>query len=240
MPKNNQSSSVNLAELFGAVATNLMSQKDDLNKADTYNNDHGDNMVKTFETIASAVQKKQGNPPAEQLAFAGSSLRNSKSGSAQVYADGLMQASKQLSGQSAIDAGNVNVLLQSLLGGGVESQSTGGGDLLGSLLGGLAGEGGASQQTQPTGGGDMLGSLLGGLTGGGDEQSGDAGLDVGDLLNAGMAFMNAKQQGSNNVEAAIGALISASPLGQSEHRTQSGSVVANTILQVLGSVISAK
>ena len=83
----------------------------------------------------------------------------------------------------------------------------------------------------------MLGALLGGLTGQQSQQQGTAdGLDVGDLLNAGMAFMNAKQQGNSTAEAAINALMSASPLGQSSHRKESGTVVANTIMQVLGSM----
>ena len=216
MPKNVQSSNIDLVQLFGTVATNLMSQKDDLNKADTYNNDHGDNMVQTFETIAKAVQKKENDSPAEQLAYAGTALRSSKSGSAQVYVDGLMQASQQLSGDSVINADNANVLLQSLLGGG------------------------AAPEQAESAGGDLLGSLLGSLTGGGSAQDDDAGLDVGDLLNAGMAFMNAKQKGSSNMEAAMNALISASPLGESEHRAQSSSVVANTVMQMLGSAISNK
>ena len=83
----------------------------------------------------------------------------------------------------------------------------------------------------------MLGALLGGLTGqSGQQQGADNGLDMGDLLSAGMAFMNAKQQGSSTAEAAINALMSASPLGQSSHRKESGTVVANTIMQVLGSM----
>jgi hypothetical protein len=90
----------------------------------------------------------------------------------------------------------------------------------------------------PSGGGDLLGTLLGGLTGQPtqQQQSGSAGLDVGDLLNAGMAFMSAKQQGGSNAEAAINALLSASPLGESSHRKESGALVANTIMQVLGSM----
>lgn len=210
-----KNANVDLVKLFGQVASNLLEEKDALNKADTYNNDHGDNMVKTFQAIASAVQEKQEGSPAEQLAYAGDVLSKSKSGSAQVYANGLAQASQQLAGKGAIDAESANVLMQSLLGGGVE---------------------------QPEGvsaGGDLLGSLLGGL-GGGADQAGGAGLDVGDLLNAGLAFMNAKQEGDSTAEAAISALLAAGPLGQSEHRKQSGTIVANTLMQMLGSAMSGK
>ena len=54
---------------------------------------------------------------------------------------------------------------------------------------------------------------------------------MGDLLNAGMAFMNAKQQGQGTLQAGLSALIAAGPLGQKPHRQQSGQVVANALLQ---------
>ncbi len=53
-------------------------------------------------------------------------------------------------------------------------------------------------------------------------------------LNVGMAYLAAKQQGSSSGEALIGALLKRSPMGQSSHRSQSGAVVADTILSVLG------
>jgi len=94
-----------------------------------------------------------------------------------------------------------------------------------------------SATPQAESGGDLFGSLLGGLTGmQPTDQPTDSNLDIGDLLNAGMAFMDAKERGGSNTEAIVNTLISASPLGQSTHRSQSGAVVANTILQVLGSM----
>lgn len=210
-----KNANVDLVKVFGEVASNLLAEKEALNKADSYNNDHGDNMVQTFQTITSALQEKQADTPAEQLSYAGDLLRKSKSGSAQVYADGLAQASQQMAGKSAIDADSANILIQSLLGGG------------------------AAPKEALTGGGNLLSSLLGGLGGGATQADGD-GLDVGDLLNAGMAFMNAKQKGESNAEAAISALLAASPLGESEHRKQSGMIVANTLMQALGSAMSGK
>ena len=212
MPKNTQPAGIDLAKLFGAVASNLGNQRETLNQADTYNNDHGDHMVEIFEVVTQAVKEKRNADPADQLAYASEILRRKQSGSAQVYADGLAQASQQFQGQG-VTTDNAGMLLQTLLGGG------------------------QAPAQQSGGGGDMLGALLGGLTGQSTQQQGaDNGLDVGDLLNAGMAFMNAKQQGSSTGEAAINALMSASPLGQSSHRKESGTVVANTIMQVLGSM----
>ena len=215
MPKNTQPAGIDLAKLFGAVASNLGDQRETLNQADTYNNDHGDHMVEIFEVVTQAVKEKKNADPADQLAYASEILRRKQSGSAQVYANGLAQASQQFQGQP-VTTDNAGMLLQTLLGGGQAP---------------------AAPSQQSGGGGDMLGALLGGLTGQSTQQQGaDNGLDVGDLLNAGMAFMNAKQQGSSTGEAAINALMSASPLGQSSHRKESGAMVANTIMQVLGSM----
>ena len=99
--------------------------------------------------------------------------------------------------------------------------------MLGSLLGG-------GQQSTAQGAGDLLGALLGG--GQSTPQSsnqGQDGLDIGDVLNAGMAFMNAKQQGQGTLQAGLSALMAAGPLGQKPHRQQSGQVVANALLQAI-------
>lgn len=215
MPQKAQSNKIDLVKLFGSVAGNLGNQREALNQADTYNNDHGDHMVEIFEVVTQAVKEKKNANPADQLAYASEILRQKQSGSAQVYANGFAQAAQQFQGKS-VTTDNAGMLLQTLLGGG-QAQ--------------------AAPAQQTGGGAGMLGALLGGLTGQQNQgQSADDGLDVGDLLNAGMAFMNAKQQGSGTAEAAINALMSASPLGQSSHRKESGTVVANTIMQVLGSM----
>jgi len=212
MPKNPQTTKIDLAKLFGAVASNLGEQRESLNQADTYNNDHGDHMVEIFEVITQAMQAKKSADPADQLAYASQLLRQRQSGSAQVYASGLAQAAQHFQGQ-AVTTDNAGMLIQTLLGGGQAPEQAAGG------------------------GGDMLGALLGGLTGQPTQGQGSAdGLDLGDLLNAGMAFMSAKQQGSSTAEAAVNALMSASPLGQSPHRKESGAMVANTLMQVLGSM----
>ena len=213
MPQKTQPKQIDLAKLFGAVASSLGNQREALNQADTHNNDHGDHMVEIFEVVTQAAKERKSASPADQLAYASELLRRRQSGSAQVYADGFAHAAQQFQGQS-VTTENAGMLVQTLLGGGQAPAQ------------------GAS------GGGDMLGALLGGLTGGGSQGVGSAddGLDVGDLLNAGMAFMSSKQQGSSTAEATINALISASPLGQSSHRKESGTMVANLLMQALGSM----
>jgi hypothetical protein len=105
-------------------------------------------------------------------------------------------------------------------------------DLLGSLLGGAAGGQGSASQPSSTPG-DLIGSLLGGGTGG-QPTSSQPGLDMGDLLNAGMAFMNSQQQGEGKAESLIKAFVAATQAGQKPHHAQSGEVVANTLIQLLG------
>lgn len=82
----------------------------------------------------------------------------------------------------------------------------------------------------------MLSTLLGGLTGSQSGSSGSGGgLDLGDLVNAGMSYMQAKQQGGSTAQALIQAFMSASGMGKSADRTQSTQLVVNSFLQALAS-----
>jgi hypothetical protein len=211
------SNKIDLLKLFQTVTSNLSQNQENLNQADTFNHDHGDHMVEIFQVITQAMQEKKGSDPADQLAYASQLLRNKKSGSAQLYAQNLSNASQQFSGKS-ITPDNVGLLLQSLLGGQAPNQS---------------------QQNAPAN--DPLSAILGGLTGGQNQaQDGQPSIDANDLLNAGLAFMQAKQGGSTNLEAAVNALVSSSAMGNSDHRSQSGALVANSVLQLLGSMSKGK
>jgi hypothetical protein len=249
-----------LPSIFKAVSKTLSENEAVLNEADTYNHNHGSNMAKAFTTVSKAVAKKKDLPVSDQLAYASEVLKDSSSGSARFYAQGLANASQKFQGKQ-LNENTVGLLInvlmgtqepaqetsgaadQSLLGsllGGMTGAQTqqqsqpSGGDLLGSLLGGMTGS--SQQQSQPSGG-DLLGSLLGGMTGSSQQQSqpsgGDNSLDVTDLLSAGLAYYSAKQQGGSTMEAIMQALSSASPLGKREDQTQSGALVINTILNML-------
>ena len=289
------SQNINLAGIFNAVTQDLVSNQQNLNQADAYNQDHGDNMVRTFKTITRALQQKQkqGSSDSTALAYAAKKLSKSPSASAQLYSQGLSQAATQFQGKEVDQRGAMQLLqtligggqaapqsapsaaggdlLSSLLGGlggGTETQSAqespaaggdmlsallgglgggagtqapqqapaAGGDMLGSLLGGLLG--GAEPQTQQSSasqGGDLLGSLLGGLAGGSGSGSGlQDGLDLGDLLTVGMAYMQAKQQGKSTLEALVQAFMRVSGMGGSKDRTQSTQLVVSSFLQALG------
>jgi hypothetical protein len=240
--QHNQPNQINLANLFQSVAGSLTNQRQNLNDADIHNHDHGDNMVDVFNVISQAMQAKQNADPADQLAYASQLLRQRTSGSAQLYAQGLSQASDEFKGQKQVTPNNAINLIQALIGGGQASTAqpqSGVGDLLGSLMGG-----GTTATQQPQSGlGDLLGSLMGGgntATQQPQNQQSSAGLDVGDLLNAGMAFMNTKSQGGNNMEAIVNALVSGSAMGNSQHRSQSGTLVVNSLLQAIGGLAGNK
>jgi len=141
------------------------------------------------------------------------------SGSGKLYSQNLATAATQLKGQT-IDPNNALQLLQTLIGGGQPQQP--------------------QQQTGQSAGGDILGSLLGGLTGEGNAQANNnsgapanTALDMRDFLNAGMAYMQAKQSGGSNASALIQAITAGSGMGNSNHRTQSTQLVVGSFLQAL-------
>ena len=287
------SQNFDLASVFQKVTQDLVKNQQSLNQADGYNQNHGDNMVRTFQTITKAVQlkQKQGSSDSAALAYAAKRItKSNSSASAQLYAQGLSQAAAQFQGKQ-IDQRSGMQLLQTLIGGGQaapqSTQPAQGGDLLSSLLGGMAGgsqpqnqpsaaqggdllssllggmaggsqpqnqpspaqggdllssllgglAGGSQPQNQPSAaqGGDLLSSLLGGLAGGSGSGSGlQDGLDLGDLLTVGMAYMQAKQQGKSTMEALVQAFMQVSGMGGSKDRTQSTQLVVSSFLQALG------
>jgi hypothetical protein len=253
MSNNSGSRGLDLASLFSVATQALSANQSSLNQADTENQNHGDNMVQVFNMISQAMATQQGASPSQQLNHASQYLaQNGTSGSAQIYSQGLAHAAQQFQGQQTVTPDNAMMLVQSLLGGGQQSVPQAGGDLLGSLLG-------SAQQSAPQAGGDLLGALLGGgqastsqggdllgaLLGGNQSAQqgsgqGQDGLDLGDVLNAGITFMNAKQQGQGNLQAGLAALMAAGPMGQKQHRQQSGQLVANALLQAVAGMTSQK
>ena len=111
----NPPSPIDLGNLFQSVIGTLNQNKQSLNEADTNNHDHGDNMVNVFQLITNAMKEKQGADPANQLAHAAEVLSQQKSGSAQIYAKGLSQASQQFQGRQ-INSDNVMTLIPTILG----------------------------------------------------------------------------------------------------------------------------
>ena len=181
------------------------------------------------------------------LSDAAASLAGQKS----INADNAMQLVQSLLGAgqqapSQFSGGGTADLLGSLLGGltgtqsSQQSSSTGAGDVLGELLGGLTGSQTSQQPSEVTGSGagDLLGSLLGGLGGNSGAATGQqSGIDMNTLINAGMSYMQSKQQGSTNLDAILNAVVGSSRMNTSAAHTQSGTLVANTLMQVLSQVL---
>lgn len=207
---------LDLVNIFSTVTKALGQNQQALNEADEYNHDHGDHMVDTFQTITEAMQEKQGGSASDMLSYAAQVLgQSASSGSGKLYAEGLQNAATQFQGQN-IDPQMAMTLLQTLIGGGQAAPQQ-------------------PQQTQQQSGG-LLGSLLGSLTGGGQSQQQGGlsdGLDLGDLVTAGMAFMQSKQSGDSNLEAIIDAVTAASGMGSQPYRQQSTQLVANTFMQAI-------
>ncbi len=187
-----QQSSVDLANIFQSVTQALAENQQALNQADELNRDHGTNMVQTFQTITNALEQKKGYSASAALNYASKQLeKKTSSGSGHLYAQNLAQAAGQFKGKK-VDAQGAVQLLQMLIGGGQaaqqsqaprpSSQATGG-DLLGTLLGGMTG-GEMPQQQASQGSDDMLGALLGGLTGGGMQQPQQQAPQGDDMLGA--------------------------------------------------------
>ncbi len=200
---------IDLNSIFQTVTQQLSQKKDDLNQADTYNHDHGDHMVQIFELAQNAVAKKSDEPASDQLEYASKVVQEkAQNGSAKLYAQGLSSAAKNLSGKD-LNQETVRLLIKGLMN--VEEPAS------------------QSQPQENTEG--LIGSLLSGLTGEPSQEEPDQqqiGLD--ELLNAGLSFYQSKQEGDSNTEAIMDALMAASPMGQSEYRSQSGSLVAQTIM----------
>ena len=226
---------IDLFSLFNQVTKTMQDSQTSLNKADTYNHDHGDHMVEIFEVITQAMKEKKNADPAVQLEYAASLLRKqAKSGSGKLYAQGVNEAAKQMEGKD-LNAGSIMSMLQTVLGAGEApaSKPAASGDMLGSLLGSLVGGGKADAQDN----GLDLGDLLGSLSGAGSSDAKDD-LDLGDLLGVGMDYLSAKQGGKSTLEALTGALVSGSQMASSPYREQSSQLMTATLLKGLTSMLS--
>jgi hypothetical protein len=214
---------LDLSKLFDVALQSMTAHRQEINDLDGYNGNHGDNMVENLRLITEALQAKSSQPPAEALQYAGQKLQSQgRGGTSQYYAKGLSQAAEQLQGHSSLGGSDVMSLVQSLLGA-IPSQ-------------------GHPQQVQA--GGSVLEQVLG-LAGGQQPQARpqDNGLDLGDVLNAllpaGLAFLQAKQSGTDTATAAGQALMGAlmggqvNPLQAGTPRTAAGGLIAQSLLQAL-------
>ncbi len=245
---------VDLLQLFQAAAGALQQNQSSPNQADSYNHDHGDNMVSTFNTIVQALQQKQASKPAAQLKYVSQQLQqNATSGSGKMYADGFAQAANQFK-NSSITLENILPLILMILGGGQKSSTSGSStDVIGSILGGLLG-GQGSTSTQSNQGID-LGGLLSTILGGQSPSSrGTQDSSLGGLLGNILGGQTSSPQSSQGnvyggqtgqssgsagdlLGTLIGGIVGNSSMSDSAHHTQSGEIVTSSILGALAKIL---
>lgn len=80
-----------------------------------------------------------------------------------------------------------------------------------------------------------MGSLFAGLFGKQTSSQVDDGFDLDDLIQGAIAFSQSTKDGDGSTQAAIEALMAASPMGQSDHRKESGSIDTQTIMDFVKS-----
>jgi len=254
---------VDLLKLFQAAAGALQQNQTALNQADSYNHDHGTNMVNTFNTIVQALQQKQDAKPAAQLKYVSKQLeQKATSGSGKMFAQNFSQAASNIKG-SGITLENILPLLLMILGGGKSGTSGSSTDIIGSILGSLLG--GQSTTSSQSGQGTDLGGLLGGLLGSqstatssqGSQDSGLGGLlgsilggqnttsqpsqggDLGDILGGALGGQTGSSGSSTGdlLGTLIGGIVGNSGMSDSTHHTQSGQIVTGSILQTLARML---
>jgi hypothetical protein len=83
------SSNVDLVKMFSAVEETMGENQTSLNKADEYNQDHGNHMAEIFELVTGAMKNTSSDDISSGLAKASDLLSGKESGSAAMYAKGL-------------------------------------------------------------------------------------------------------------------------------------------------------
>lgn len=208
-------STFKLAPLFQAVGKALRQNQSVLNQADNINANHGDHMVEIFDIVAQAAQEKENFEIAEAMMYASILLQqNKQNASAQLYARGLAHIADQFKAYG--------ITLDDLI------------TYVGSAL---SDEKTPSPQDRDSKAGDVIKALMAGLVAWGKAENGqpasDRLLDMGTLLEFGMAYLQAKQRNSSRVEVLSDAAVSVSPLSRVPHRYQSGKLAFQALLQAM-------
>ena len=221
----NSSINIDLPTLFAAVSQRLNAERGVLNAADPYNGNHGDHMIEIFEAGAEAQNHLDpGNLPAGMRAAARKLLTLRDNGSAQVCSRGLdsLGDSFEKAGVSLEDlAAFVRQTLEKPAetvrpGAPGEAPGNGKSQVLKALVNGLSGW---KQREKSAGEGVEAAA-------GGTERT-----NMSTLFDLGIAYMQAKQRSSSQVEAIADAAVSSSPLNEVPYRAQSGKLAIQAFLE---------
>ncbi len=220
---------VDLSRLFAAVSQRLEAEREALNRAGPAHGRHGDHMVEAFQTAAAAVQEESaaGLPFAMRQA-AGRLAELERNESAQIYGRALAQFAAQFEKQG-IDLEDLAAYVQDLLKteeNKAKEDETAEGDT-------------TAPAVTLSGKGRVLKALVAGLAAWQQLESGQEpapnAMDLGYLFELGMAYMQAKQKGGSKAEILAEAAVSASPLGKTPYRAQSGKIAIRSFLEAFQS-----
>ena len=215
-------SDIDLGSLFNAALKTVTANRQQINKLDSEQGNHGDNIVNNLKIITEALANKSSEAPADALQHASEELQaRGQSSSSQYYADGLSQAAERLQGKDQLDQTDVVSIIQTLMSAVPaqrSTQQTSAGESILQQVAGLA----AKQQPKAA---SQKGPDLGGL--------------LSAALPAAMAMMEAKQSGADPASAALSALVrglvggQVNPLQASTPRAAAGGLVAQSLLKAL-------
>jgi hypothetical protein len=211
-----------LSPLFDAVSSALEANRQDLNRADLENGDHGEHMVEVFQIAAQAAEARQDASLADGMEYAAQRLEAQiNNGSAQVYAHGLRQMGEQLRRRDV----TLEDLIATVRGAVLTKDSAPGSPEA------------AAGQNDPSRSAETLKALLAGLAAWNQVEDGkpvpDNPLDMGAMFEFGMAYLQAKQRNQERIDVLADAAASASPLGKIPYRYRSGVIAIRALLQAM-------
>lgn len=216
-----------LSTLFASVSQRLNAERGSLNAADTYNENHGDHMIEIFDVVAEAQRHLDlRDLPSGMRAAARELLTLQNNGSAQVYSRGLEsfgdafeKAGVSLADLTAFVGQTLDMSsgpVQTVIPG--EETETGKSQVLKALVNGLTGW----KQREKSAGEGLEAST-----------SGTGRANMSTLFDLGIAYMQARQASSTQIEAIAGAAVSSSPLNEVPYRAQSGKLAIQAFLEGL-------
>jgi hypothetical protein len=182
-----------LKDLFNRIFSAVNDQRENINALDSFNGNHGDNMVQNIGIIRDAIVESGDSTPSVALLNASRVLgKAGKGGTSQYYAEGLKQAAELLVGHDSLEAEDAMTLVETLMGAipvqGYPAQGENVPSVL-QMVAALSGNGGGEGVYAEGMGqlGDMF-ELFGGMTGGGELSdlfgSSEASTGIMDLLGA--------------------------------------------------------
>lgn len=204
-----------LAAIFRSVQAVMEVNRLALNQADSINGNHGDHMVEIFSTAVRAAQEMHGVGLVLAMQSAAERLLSlPDNATAHIYGRGLSEFARVFD-KYQIQLEDLEWYVQGLLGEQKVDEDRRTGTSAALIIKALV-EGLACWQQE-----DDAPTKTAGL------------LDLGYMFDLGIAYMQAKQRSSNRVEVIADAATSVSPLNKSTHRSLSGRLAIQALLEAL-------